>query len=395
MPGVSIVRDGRAHWLRRLVWVLVLAGAMGGFCYELVRDVRRLRGAGITRSWSHSSASELVFPAVTLCSMHGVKPSVVSWATRENTTVEEWVESGVELLRWQELDLEQFLDAASYSWDELVTRCTLGGRPCAEAGRVTHPFSRSLGQCHTLTAGGPVPRTHMLPQLQLRLVESDEAAVGPGHHGWMVALHPALLRYTDTAALLGMATMVPLPPHFISQLVIQRTLLTRLRTDGAPCDQHASMADVLDCHDACRLADGRGAATCRLRWLEQQPADTPPCTSYPQLLEATGHRRLLLNLSETELLHELSQCSRCLPSCSTETYAVTTMDRIPSGAPGEALGSDLTIRLTPDLEDVTERYDYTWSTLFADIGGIAGLMLGASVLTLAELIDSIVCARCG
>ncbi|XP_043239957.1 acid-sensing ion channel 4-like [Amphibalanus amphitrite] len=400
VPGVSVLLDRRAHGLRRALWALVLAAALVIFVLELLLSVQRLLEADVTRSWSHSSADQLEFPAVTVCALGGLKPSAVARWTRDNTTQADWFFHGLELLRWQSIDLERFLDEASYTWEEQVVRCTLAGQPCAAAGRVSHPFSQMLGQCHTLTAGGPVPRAHMLPQLRLQLAETDRAAVAAGHPGWLVALHPAHVRWSDTAAVLGVASVLVVPPQVISQFTVKRTRLRRLSSEQAPCDAHTSAADVLDCHDACQWSEAGGDA-CRLRWLAHQPADTAACTSYEQFLAATSHRRLFLNISgssETAMLHAVAECSRCRPSCAADMYVVQSRDRLQLSAAGTVSGqgvnAEVLIQLLAELEDVVEKYDYTFNTLISDIGGIAGLLLGASVLTLVELLDGLASARC-
>ncbi|XP_037071096.1 uncharacterized protein LOC119092227 [Pollicipes pollicipes] len=411
LAGVAVIQDRSAHRLQKAVWTLILTIAVAFLGVGIFTSFSHFRNPRIARAWSESRPATLEFPSFTVCHMYGVKKSVVLNMTRPNTTFEDWRMRGLELLRWEEFNLDQLINDASYSWEEMVSGCRLAHHRCADVGTISPVVTDRYGLCHTFTPAISVPHTFLEPHLILHLAESDPTLMSSEHQGWMVALHSRNLRFSLTAAYLGLTTVLELTRGSHTDVVLRKERNTRLNIPEAPCSGIDTPQDqVVLCHERClnQLSlSGRNASapTCRLPWMAET-LNATACTSHEEFMASTLGARRLFNssVSEYSMLQALDRCRQCPTSCQTDAYVHDNPTRVVLDISPykvrymkhfeDGIHTLITMRMRHGEQHIQEVFDYTLSTLVSDIGGYAGLLVGGSLLTLVEILEYAILRKC-
>ncbi|XP_037073752.1 uncharacterized protein LOC119094946 [Pollicipes pollicipes] len=433
LPGLSVVTSSAAHWLRRLVWVLVLVAALTALIVQLVGTTERLRGRSVVVSSRETMQLRVPFPAVTMCAGHPFKEGAVLSLTRSGTTLSQWralpPALRFELLRWQEISLDEFFQRATYAWSELVSNCTFNRLPCEDVSTVRSVVSSQYGRCHTLTLHVPTNGTWSTPQLKLDLALSEPSEVRD-NVGWYVMLHPHNLPFSDITPFTGQVSQVTVPVNTESRVRLQQRTNRYISNnrDGA-CSRHMTAKKFASCladclqgnsslHGVCDEGQGSGCVSpCSLPWQKQRRPDRGPCRSFADMQAALSFERNLRALHEEEVYNAFFHCE-CASPCEATFYPVETPDRLVWRPPdeeeeGRVLGdrSGRPKHRRPELGAApkkhgrmarvllwistgvllqTESWSFSFPQFVAEAGGNLGIMLGASLLSLVEIADLVV-----
>ena len=123
------------------------------------------------------------------------------------------------------------------------------------------------------------------------------------------------------------------------------------------------------------------------QWAEKHNCSTPEMLEqYPDLIECS--RKAMKRLLQAGgLTANASNCA-CLPACRRRSFlADTGVESLP--LPTNVLGKILTVQMSAAAlaeEITTERRSYPLSSMFSEMGGFVSLVLGVSVLSVADML---------
>ena len=409
LSGVPVVISPAAHWLRRLLWALILALAMSWLVYLLCTSTMKLINRSLKDDMKVVRGFDVPFPAVTVCAGQRYNPERVSRMLQDGISLTDWNPSKdithYRFLRWEELNFDEFFERSSYNWSELVARCTVFGRPCEELGTVSRAITYSRGICHTLRLSEPVQGTWIEPQVSLHLTlpEWNQSQI---NKEWVVFLHPASLVFNSASFSTGLLNIIPILPGSESWIRIKRRQSWFMNTEEKPCTDDTDWNEILSCANECILTKSDStiasnnttskdisrdsesvdspSAICRLPWFSD--FGDGACTTYKDLEIALNVHPGYATLTEKDLFTALMTCF-CPYFCSDIQYLADTPDRLPLVNGARSRDAMLKIWISIDQEVVTENWNYELPQFIADCGGNIGLFLGASLLSLVEILD--------
>ena len=432
LSGLPVVVSPAAHWLRRLVWLLLLMLSSAWLIVQLKGSIERLLEQKVATSSRHEQKLNVPFPAVTICSAQHFKRDQILNMTLDSTTMTQWKAiKGPErykLLRWDEVNFDDFFDRATYTYWDLVAECLFHGRPCDEIGTLTSIITSKHGACHTVAFSSPANGTWTTPQLELQLTMPEREGIesrgsGPG---WYAMIHDASIVFSDTALFSAFSfSPISLPPGLKTYVRMHRRYNTYISLKDDQCSDDFTVYEFSQCVKACiedgliedgskrdkegalSLDGGSGSKpdkegvprpskilgkeldeedappACRLPW-ERSTRDGSPCKSYDDLINALHFTADLRMHDEAELYSIGSYDCGCVPPCTDVTYPMGTPDRTPLRSPNIAR---LELWLSMRVETRTEEWSFTFDRFVAECGGNMGIFLGASLLTLVEIFD--------
>ena len=195
-------------WIKRLFWAVVILIAIGGFCTITVLNILTLVREPIATSITLTREKELLFPAVTICSL----------SLLNTTTLESGGETVVNDLisLFNEVQLNSNISGCKFyanrlasntgrnvSWGELTNlaqndlstllkTCTYEGKKCSTEN--FEPVSTVAGRCYTFNGPSTKPArtargTGVRQGLRLELSPEDQLFSLGNDHGFRVVIH--------------------------------------------------------------------------------------------------------------------------------------------------------------------------------------------------------------
>ena len=415
LSGLPVAVSPAAHWLRRLLWGLLLLLSLAYLIVQLHGSVVRLLDQKVATSSRHNLQMNVAFPSVTICSAHRFKKDQILNMTKNGTTMDQWYAvkgpSRYKVLRWDEINFDEFFERASYSYSDLVRGCSFHGRPCRDISEVTTVFTSRYGACHTIALSLPANGTWTTPQLEINLTLPDQGNTsqrgsGPG---WFAILHDPNVIFTDTTLFAVFSfSYLSLPQALETSIKIHRREDRYIPVTDSPCCVDCTVMEYAECVKMCIAEDREelggpksdrlqraldseqddDVPICRLPW-ERHERDDPPCRSHDELIYAMRFTADLRMLNESELYNIGYDCG-CVAPCNEVTYPIGTPDRVPMRGPEALYTSRLGIWLSMRVEERVEDWSFTFNQFVAECGGNMGIFLGASLLSLVELVDFII-----
>ena len=398
IAGLNIVFSREASWPRRLLWLLVLLTLVVWLIIQLMVPFAKLAHGGTTWRFSKQREDSVRLPALTICHNNKYNKTAVDTMSVPGATLMDWLSHDTKpfsLLDWSRYNLDQFLQAAAFNWQDMFTECRIWKSRCMKVGSVRTLQSPMLGHCATLVTNASVQNSILSPQVKLALTEK-----GPfdryDHDGWTLFIHQSDILFNDFVLFLGLAKPIKLYANSSITVTIDTNINVLLsgtgRCGGATAPEHQT------CVEDCIAKHANLTSTvCRIPWIKSS-LNQPPCTSYRDF-EESSHLQPN-SFDESKMATSLSHCP-CVQPCSWMEYVISTPYRIgveeTRGVLGTRRGGGTHLITQAELwfsttvQTTEETHVYPLSRFLAEVGGSLGLMIGASLLTLAEIVDHFVC----
>ncbi|XP_048196435.1 acid-sensing ion channel 3 [Perognathus longimembris pacificus] len=416
---------------RRALWAAALLLSLAAFLYQVAGRVRHYREFPHETALEQRESRRLTFPAVTLCNLNPLRrsrltPNDLHWAGAALLGLAPAEHAAFlralgrppappGFMPSPTFDLAQLYARAGHALEDMLLDCRYRGRPCGPEN-FTVIFTR-MGQCYTFNSGADGAELLTTPKggagngLEVMLdVQQDEylpvwkdVEETPFEAGIRVHIHsqdePPAIDQLGFGAPPGHQTFVScqqqrlsfLPPPWgdCSSVFLDPDL------DPEPADPPGSRApglpySLVGCRLACEARYVARKCGCRM---VHMPGSAPVCS--PQQYKDCASPAL-------DAMLRKDACA-CPNPCAATRYAKElSMVRVPSRAAARYLArkynrSETYIAenvLVLDIffealnyEMVEQTKAYEMSELLGDIGGQMGLFIGASLLTILEILD--------
>ena len=404
--GVVRIFQGKSA-IRRVFWLIIILTAAAVSLYFIIDRIQFLASSPTSTTVSITRKSTQTFPAVTVCNLNGLRRGALD---KKNLT--ELVESAISAMteegtrnceeRVSQLDslkntiYEELAMQARHSLEEFIWRCSFAGKPCGNLTEVFKPVFTDLGICYTFNSeliDPPIQSRGTGQRQGLELVVNVEQLeyTIPLDAGVKVAIHtqsePPLPDDQGIGVPTGRNAFISIKEQSILDETGQGCRssedLSNINFLQGEYSTYTASACLVDClHTS--IADNCDCIVARSFYSE----DT---ADYSQLPNCTLEKICCI---ENQLLTP-TECN-CPTACSSISFATTVSY---SYFPAEYISNDLGIPAnifltdllqihvyfeTLNIEMETTTFAYSPIALLSDIGGILGLFLGVSVITVIE-----------
>ncbi|XP_071530376.1 acid-sensing ion channel 3-like [Panulirus ornatus] len=351
-------------------WSIILVSLFALFLTQVTNRVLYYLSNPVKVTTKIKRPSQLIFPTITLCYKSMFNPERTAPYKADAAEVLGLPESEVSLAHLMAVfNATELWRNTGYHLQDQLEECFFGRtQPCASRGRFI-PLLTILGLCYKfvvdkgVTTSGPFNNFY----IKLKIPPTQPG----GERGWRLLVQ----NHHGNVALRVITSGRSVYPQWSPDVQVSMKKFHTLNTHSDPCVDRGNYSD-LDCEVECfekALTDGGG---CWLPFMTQGSAK--PCLSVEQ------HAKNLALLKKLTYggKWSRSRCG-CDAPCSDVTYEMNSDSRFHE--------NNLTrIRIFyQDLsyQDVMEEWAYTLIPLVCDIGGVMGLLLGASVLTFIEVLE--------
>ncbi|XP_027945058.1 acid-sensing ion channel 3 isoform X2 [Eumetopias jubatus] len=420
---------------RRGLWAAAVLLSLAAFLYQVAERVRYYGEFHHETALDERESHRLTFPAVTLCNINPLRrsrltPNDLHWAGPALLGVEPAEHAAFLRALGQPpaprgfmpsptFDMARLYARAGHSLEDMLLDCRYRGWPCGPEN-FTAIFTR-MGQCYTFNSGADgaelltTPKGGMGNGLEIMLdVQQDEylpvwrdMEETPFEVGIRVQIHsqeePPTIDQQGFGAAPGYQTFVSCQQQQLSFLPPPWGDCSSASLDadfepepsgplGAPSPSPGPHPpySLMGCRLACETRYVARKCGCRMMHM---PGGAPVCS--PQQYKDCANPAL-------DAMLRKDACTCPNPCASTRYAKELSMVRIPSRASArylarkhnrsEAYIADNVLVLdiffeALNYETVEQKKAYEVSELLGDIGGQMGLFVGASLLTILEILD--------
>nr|XP_020031970.1 acid-sensing ion channel 3 [Castor canadensis] len=417
--------------LRRALWATALLLSLAAFLYQVAERVHYYGEFHHETALEERESHQLTFPAITLCNINPLRrsrltPNDLHWAGTALLGLDPSEHTAFLRALGQPpappgfmpsptFDMAQLYARAGHSLEDMLLDCRYRGRPCGPEN-FTVIFTR-MGQCYTFNSGAQGTELLTTPKggagngLEVMLdVQQEEylpvwrdVEETPFEAGIRVHIHsqeePPAIDQLGFGAAPGHQTFVSCQQQQLSFLPPPWGDCSSVSMDPdfdpEPSDSPGTLSpsppySLIGCRLACETRYVARKCGCRMMHM---PGSAPVCS--PQQYKDCANPAL-------DAMLRKDACA-CPNPCATTRYAKElSMVRIPSRASARYLArkfnrSEAYIAenvLVLDIffealnyEMVEQKKAYEVSELLSDIGGQMGLFIGASLLTILEILD--------
>ncbi|XP_032228649.2 acid-sensing ion channel 3 [Nematostella vectensis] len=412
LHGFHFLVDSSSRWRRR-IWFLLLLFCCAMFIYQFVISVNRLRAYKVVFSRGAEQPGEVDFPAVTICNKNMLRKSLIL-----NTSAQIYLdEQDADFKRSLKqsnisFDAEEFVKKYGHNITNMLNRakgCTFKMLYPCSGENFTSFFSFTRGWCYTFNAGANyIQRVSVAgreTRLKLYLDAKSHEYYGPFSYdgvGFKIAVHdqndvPDMDNggYDISPGYLTTISVkrfkeVSLPPPFPTKCG-SRTLEHYERYSTKGCEYECFAKDFVR-KFKCKvlgmapIKEIRNASFCPVSVVSAALMDFHKnwhleLCDCPKPCETVNYNAQLstAHYPAPSLLDELSKFPlEGFVNKSKEEYVKFVRDNI---VVVEVFYETL---LTDVLK---EERDYDFNMFASDLGGILGLYLGTSLLTIVEFLD--------
>uniref|UniRef100_A0A8D1VV70 Acid sensing ion channel subunit 3 n=1 Tax=Sus scrofa TaxID=9823 RepID=A0A8D1VV70_PIG len=420
---------------RRGLWAAAVLLSLATFLYQVAGRVRYYGEFHHETALEERESHRLTFPAVTLCNINALRrsrltPNDLHWAGPGLLGLEP-AEHAAYLralgrppappgfMPSPSYDVARLYARAGHALEDMLLDCRYRGWPCGPENFTT--IFTKMGQCYTFNSGAngaellTTPKGGMGSGLEVMLdVQQDEylpvwrdVEETPFEVGIRVQIHsqeePPLIDQLGFGVAPGYQTFVSCQKQQLSFLPPPWGDCSSVPLDpdfepepsdplgpSSPSPVPSPPYTLMGCRLACQTRFVTRKCGCRMMHM---PGGAPVCS--PQQYKDCAHPAL-----DAMLRQDVCTCPN---PCATTRYAKElSMVRIPSRASARYLArkhnrSEAYIEenvLVLDIffealnyETVEQKKAYEVSELLGDIGGQMGLFIGASLLTILEILD--------
>lgn len=424
--GIVHVFKGKSRF-RRLLWFLIFLGASLGCIAILGYDIYIWAGDPSTTTISFTSNSEgQTFPAVTLCNLNPMRqfsapPATIQllsqFANPTSLFIQNWnitsqinvssCSNSINLLTAEEKrdTLLKAYTSSGHQLDEFVVYCGFAGNDgtIVNCKDTLKPVLTSMGICYTFNSAyaegareykvnrpGPMYGLNII----LNINRSQYTPLSQSSIGAKVSVHAR-----DTLPI-PHETGLTLTPSTNSYLAIEKIDHVDETRESACIRRDRSLLFF--------PSHSYSVSTCRINALYQDFAQPSKCSCSPAVERPnSGPYSNTRNCTIADiccLMEEYTTYNpslECPPACKYISYNVQPSY---SDFLSPQLAQDIAIKHNMTVQDVSENllslyvyfdemqvtqlhtvYTYTFANLLADMGGLLGLFIGASVISLLEV----------
>uniref|UniRef100_G3W6Y0 Acid sensing ion channel subunit 3 n=1 Tax=Sarcophilus harrisii TaxID=9305 RepID=G3W6Y0_SARHA len=435
LHGLSHVFGAGGLTLRRGLWAGAMLLSLTAFLYQVAERIEYYGQFHHVTVLDEHESHHLVFPAVTLCNINPLRrsritPNDLHWAGPALLGLE----SGEHAAYLKELgqppapqgfmpsatyDLAELFARAGHTMDDMLLDCRYRGRPCGPSN-FTRIFTR-MGQCFIFNSGFDGAELLSTPKggsgngLELMMtVQQDEylpvwkdTEQTPFEAGIRVQIHsqdePPTIDQLGFGVAPGYQTFVscqkqqlfflPQPWGNCSSVLLDPDF-DMGPPDVSPSNPNPSpwlTYSLSGCRQICETRFLSRKCGCRMMYM---PGSAPICS--PQQYKDCARPSL------DSMMRKDTACLCPSPCASTRFEKELSMVRIPSRASASFLAqkynrskqyiADNVLVLdiffeALNYETVEQKKAYEVADLLGDIGGQMGLFIGASLLTILEILD--------
>ncbi|XP_070185104.1 acid-sensing ion channel 3-like [Littorina saxatilis] len=413
MQGLGPIFDPRSSLKRKCVWFTIVFVAILFTTFNIYTQIVMYVDRPITVRVDFKKASDLQFPSITICNnnfaaynatagfVNGVqtlkivKPLLFTTADNSSADFSAYNFTKYHIVGW-----EVFFALLSQDMNDMLLMCKWEQSPCSLTNFT--PVFTDMGLCYSFNVNGSLAAREAGRSFGLKLTldaKQDDYLRSMDHYygaGFRVVVHapgvPPIMSERGVAV----------SPGLHNFLAIDVKQLKNAEPSISQCgSKELKYYRTTYSTEACRLECRTDVIsdTCGCRDLYMPNTDVRICDP-PEF-----HTCLYPTLDE--YLKSANHCEDLCPEpCQENLYRVT-----PSSNPlsdrfldefSTVMGQDpqywrsnlvhLEIYLTSmTYEKVEKQLGYTLLQLFCDVGGAFGLLLGASILTLLEIVDFFLC----
>ncbi|XP_063141724.1 acid-sensing ion channel 3 isoform X2 [Rattus norvegicus] len=434
MHGLGHIFGPGGLTLRRGLWATAVLLSLAAFLYQVAERVRYYGEFHHKTTLDERESHQLTFPAVTLCNINPLRrsrltPNDLHWAGTALLGLDPAEHAAYLRALGQPpappgfmpsptFDMAQLYARAGHSLEDMLLDCRYRGQPCGPEN-FTVIFTR-MGQCYTFNSGAHGAELLTTPKggagngLEIMLDVQQEEYLPiwkdmeetPFEVGIRVQIHsqdePPAIDQLGFGAAPGHQTFVSCQQQQLSFLPPPWGDCNTASLDpddfdpepsdplGSPRPRPSPPYSLIGCRLACESRYVARKCGCRMMHM---PGNSPVCS--PQQYKDCASPALDAMLRKDTCV--------CPNPCATTRYAKElSMVRIPSRASARYLArkynrseSYITENvLVLDIffealnyEAVEQKAAYEVSELLGDIGGQMGLFIGASLLTILEILD--------
>ncbi|XP_006895217.1 PREDICTED: acid-sensing ion channel 3 [Elephantulus edwardii] len=435
MHGVGHIFGPGHLTLRRALWAVAVLLSLAAFLYQVAERVQYYEEFHHETALEERESHQLTFPAVTLCNINRLRrsrltPNDLHWAGPALLGLDPAEHAAFlralgrppappGFMPSPTFDMGQLYTRAGHSMDDMLLDCHYRGQPCGPEN-FTAIFTR-MGQCYTFNSGAggvellTTPKGGMGNGLEIMLdVQQDEylpvwrdTEETLYEVGVRVQIHsqeePPTIDQLGFGAAPGYQTFVScqqqqltfLPPPWGDCSSVSLDPDIEPESPGSlggtnPNPSPSPPYSLMGCRLACETRYVTRKCGCRMMHM---PGGAPVCS--PQQYKDCADPTL-------DAMLRKDACN-CPSPCAITRYAKElSMVRIPSRASARYLARKYNLSeayiaeniLVLDIyfealnyETVEQKKAYEVSELLGDIGGQMGLFIGASLLTILEILD--------
>ena len=387
-------------WTKRIIWLLVIITAIGGFWAVTIVDIIQLARKPIVTSITLTRENELSFPAVTICSLSGLNtttlnlggPTVVNdlsdliKTSRRDPTECKNIANRIASNTGVNVGWGGLVDTAKNDLRVLLVECAYEGTECGIEDFM--PINTLIGRCYTFNKPTPIKPVRMARGtgirrgLQLQLLPKFLNFTPGADLGFLVVVHnPDELPQPESEGIaVGLSSVV-----FIGMRQVDSVDKTTF-SSGHECRTDTTITQDLIFPNYTTYSQSSCLSECTYKFLADQCRCieprfyTPISTSrYSRFPECTAPDLCC----EVRHFFNVGESCNCPPRCTTIERTLTTSSS--TNAAKDLVGVSVFYEsLILETRETTDSYT-AWS-LISDIGGNTGLFLGFTLLSGVELL---------
>ncbi|XP_044252939.1 uncharacterized protein LOC123003935 [Tribolium madens] len=369
---------------RQLIKLILLVVCVSITIYQLSECVNKIVRPPITSHYRFRYNQSIKYPAITVCRRPSFKSYLFPKFGIRASTLDLAANNLFENFPFNTTSLEDFLNATTYDFKEVVPLYGYNETGMGENLRFRKTFFTKRGLCHT-----------MIPKEM-----SENFAIAGGF--WLYLRHSAKDKTKDANGLSTTGFEIHIHDEFEvikeedgsntgfvyvetgEDLHVTLTVQTysQVSTTQQPCVKDPTYGKSR-CEQKCVHNFAAKKVGCKVPWLRDLDQDYPLCSDYISINNITNA------MTEKFSSQALSECD-CQGRCNNTLYKYQIEHRRDVDV---IQGSSSTIAIYFASNLVTELNDvisYDWNVFLADIGGSLGFLLGLSVIGFVNVIEEVV-----
>ncbi|KAL5251080.1 hypothetical protein ACHWQZ_G016710 [Mnemiopsis leidyi] len=412
----------RTFTITKWIFYLAWASALGYTLFNISKSLEKFLSKPVSTKISvyHNEDGTMQFPTISLCNLNRVNSSYLSrdpvhqrvWRIVDTNAPEEIDWSDPPTAKLGDMFYQDFLKK-SPSWEQTLLFCAYAGvRRCSDLpvfkdlSNMVEEELAPTGKCYRFNPKGLLhSKAGDYGSVYLRLNINLREYMDKSSNGFVMAMHHHS-QYSSTRN-----TGIVMSPGFKYRINIKTLERTELPVeDGGKCNSSNSYNsygsyDLESCHTECRDRDLNKACGCIPVLPPNNIHGYRACT-LKEMYECGNNAYLNFVLEESDTEHGKEHSCDCWVPCKHYSYELSTATTAISReyAETKATGSEgKRLNFTTEdvlknniileahfrdmyVQEISQVPEYSFWNLLADVGGMLGLFLGASVFTIIDFI---------
>ncbi|XP_039273625.1 acid-sensing ion channel 1-like [Styela clava] len=404
VQGIRYIFMNDHTWHRRLLWVLMVLGASAYAIFMTVNNVNNFLSYPSTTKTEEFFVKKISFPAVTMCNFNVFQKKKLSPAESKMLEImyrpfPDFGPDKINASEYDNINIRQFFHNKSYNYLTYMGVCSYRGKLCNRT-KVLHTKLRDIGVCLTFDPSKDEEEKYQtLRGVDGGLEVGFMSDVKDWTHGPFMTLEgfSVLVHDPSDDVVLLENRGIYVPVGATVNLMINKLIEQRMEPPHGQCGFRELKYYPKYTQTACLVECEMDYMMENCHCVAEYALDFPSVKTCNKFQLDQCKIQHISNESANPFI--LQECN-CPPDCNRTIYDITmTSSRVTEGTrilmakyvPGfDILKSGIYFRVYfPYLwyRTTIQEESYSLDKLFCDIGGALGLMLGASVMSCAELLD--------